>query len=600
MPKHYRPPGKKKEGNVAKYVTRSQAVKLLQVNLSTFRRLCILKGVFPREPKKKVKGNHHTYYHLKDIMFVKHDPLLEKFREMRTYDKKLKKAVAKKNKDLYERLRTRKPTYTLDRLILERYPKFADALRDLDDCLSMVHLFAALPALERENIEVKRIHNCRKLSHEWQAYIARTHKLRKVFISVKGIYYQAEVEGQKITWLTPHALQQVLPDDVDYNVMLTFLEFYETLVAFVNFKLYHSISVKYPPILDPQLEALAEELYALSRYLDANTRSSRPSGSNQVESQENEKQHDESDLRLAQLQHQLPHNEPGALMHLVEDAAGEDEEDEDTKECENLFKDMKFFLGREVPRESLLFVIPAFGGIVSWERDGAPFREADQSITHQIVDRPTQGHIFLSREYVQPQWIYDCVNARIILPTEGYLVGRVPPPHLSPFVDNEAEGYVPDYAETIKHLQAAASNEVLPMPGTVKEDLEDPQRLLVEGIIDRAEANEAAEKKRKMATLEKQYHDELKLELEGAQYSSSMINQNMESNAASGEAREKPVPDLQQIADDSANMSKIVMSRKKRRLLEAMEIGKKRKQANVDLLKERKKKSEAGQSSKEK
>lgn len=37
---------------------------------------------------------------------------------------------------------------------------------------------------------------------------------------------QAEVEGQKITWLTPHALQQVLPE-VDYRVLLTFLEFYE-------------------------------------------------------------------------------------------------------------------------------------------------------------------------------------------------------------------------------------------------------------------------------------------------------------------------------------------------------------------------------------
>ena len=42
----------------------------------------------------------------------------------------------------------------------------------------------------------------------------------------------------------------------------------------------------------------------------------------------------------------------------------------------------------------------------------------------QIVDRPTQSHVFLSRAYVQPQWVFDCVNARIILPTEGYLVGR--------------------------------------------------------------------------------------------------------------------------------------------------------------------------------
>ncbi|KAA8530201.1 hypothetical protein F0562_004910 [Nyssa sinensis] len=595
MPKHYRPPGKKKEGNVARYITRTHAVKYLQVSLSLFRKLCILKGIFPREPKKKVKGNHHTYYHMKDILFLKHEPLLEKFRDIRAYDKKVKKAVSKKNRDLAERLLTRKPTYTLDMLIRERYPKFIDALRDLDDCLSMVHLFAALPAIEREKIQVKRIHNCRRLSHEWQAYISRSHKLRKTFISVKGIYYQAEVEGQKITWLTPHALQQVLPEDVDYNIMLTFLEFYETLIAFVNFKLYHSINVKYPPILDPRLEALAADLYALSRYLDANSKAPpvesqavSSSGSEQVEVQQKGTEVDESELRLAQLQHQLPSNEPGALMHLVEDAVGEDEDDEETRECKTLFKNMKFFLSREVPRESLLFVIPAFGGVVSWEGEGAPFNESDQSITHQIVDRPTQGHKFLSREYVQPQWVYDCVNARIILPVEEYMVGRVPPPHLSPFVDHEAEGYVPEYAETIKRLQAAARKEVLPMPGMEKEDLDDPQNLLVEGIINRAEAIEAAEKKRKMSILQKQYHDELKMELQGVQYS-SVSNVNKQKSAEDAEAQEDSLPDMQQIVEDNANLSKVVMSRKKRRLYEAMQIGKERKRAHVDLLKNRKK-----------
>lgn len=43
-----------------------------------------------------------------------------------------------------------------------RYPTFVDALRDLDDCLTMVHLFAALPAVDGERVEVKRIHNCRR------------------------------------------------------------------------------------------------------------------------------------------------------------------------------------------------------------------------------------------------------------------------------------------------------------------------------------------------------------------------------------------------------------------------------------------------------
>ncbi|KAI3729963.1 hypothetical protein L6452_18636 [Arctium lappa] len=202
-----------------------------------------LQRCFSPGPKEEGEGKHHTYYHMKDILFLKHEPLLEKFREMRAYEKKVKKSVSKKNKDLAERL----------------YPKFIDSLRDSDDCLTMVHLFVVLHAIERENIQVERIHNCRGLSLEWQAYISRTHKLRKVFISVKGIYYQAEVEGQNVTWLTPQALQQVMPQDADYKIMLTFLEFYEVY------------------------------LYALTRYVDAKDQTK---GAN-VE---------ESELRLAQLQ----------------------------------------------------------------------------------------------------------------------------------------------------------------------------------------------------------------------------------------------------------------------------------------------------------
>lgn len=610
MPKHYRPAGKKKEGNAARYITRSQAVKYLQVSLSVFRRLCIFKGIFPREPKKKVKGNQHTYYHMKDIHFLKHEPLLEKLRDMRAYERKIKKAKSKKNKDLADRLLTRQPSYTLDMLIRERYPKFIDALRDMDDCLTMVHLFAALPAKDKEKIQVKRIHNCRRLSHEWQAYVSRTHKLRKAFISVKGTYYQAEVEGQKITWLTPHTLQQVLPQDVDYNIMLTFLEFYETLLAFVNFKLYHSINIAYPPILDPRLEALAADLYALSRYFDASSRVTSASISDQVEDPKESTELDESELRLAQLQHQLPSNEPGALMQLVEDNIDESEDDE-TRKCKALFKNLRFFLSREVPRESLLFVIPAFGGVVSWEGDGAPYEESDQSITHQVVDRPTQGHLYLSRKYIQPQWIFDCLNARIILPTDDYMVGRTPPPHLSPFVDNEAEGYVPEYAETIKRLQAAARKEILPMPGVGQEDLDDPQNLLLEGVIDRAEAIEAAERKRKMSIYEKQYHDELKKEVQGSDNPTvadaiketvvkDARNDMQNVNDEHTEDGEEFLPDLQQKSKDAANMSKVVMSNKKRKLLEAMEIGEKRKLDKVNKLKERKRNIEDSKKKKKK
>lgn len=42
-----------------------------------------------------------------------------------------------------------------------------------------------------------------------QAWLVRTNALRRTFVSVKGFYFQAEVVGQPVTWLVPHALSQV-------------------------------------------------------------------------------------------------------------------------------------------------------------------------------------------------------------------------------------------------------------------------------------------------------------------------------------------------------------------------------------------------------
>ena len=56
---------------------------------------------------------------------------------------------------------------------------------------------------------------------------------------------------------------QVLPADVDYRVMLTFLDFYHTLLQFVLFKLYHALGVRYPPQVDPRLEEAAAGLTAI-------------------------------------------------------------------------------------------------------------------------------------------------------------------------------------------------------------------------------------------------------------------------------------------------------------------------------------------------
>ena len=70
----------------------------------------------------------------------------------------------------------------------------------------MIFLFASLPSNAKLSPEL--IENCTRLAAEWQLYVVHTQALRKVFLSIKGVYYQAEVFDQTVTWLVPYQFTQ--------------------------------------------------------------------------------------------------------------------------------------------------------------------------------------------------------------------------------------------------------------------------------------------------------------------------------------------------------------------------------------------------------
>lgn len=436
-------------GSATNYITRNKARKKLQLSLPDFRRLCILKGIYPHEPKHKKKVNKgstapRTFYLLKDIRFLLHEPIVGKFRDYKIFVRKLKKAYGKTEWSAVERLKENKPTYKLDHIIKERYPSFIDALRDIDDALCMCFLFSTFARTGK--CHVQTIQLCRRLTVEWMNYVIASRSLRKVFISIKGIYYQAEVMGQLITWLVPYQFSHDHPTDVDYRVMATFTEMYTTLLGFINFRLYHSLNLLYPPKLDVQAESGLkeenEEDYAMDSesYLEKLSALSASLARVVSTAEEEEAQLDQFPIE-------------GEDMENMEAREREQKQQEAQKK---LFEGLKFFLNREVPRESLAFVIRCFGGQVAWDKSvciGSTYEVTDETITHQIVDRPNIDKQYINRYYIQPQWVYDCVNAKILLPVEDYFLGVTLPPHLSPFVEEKDGDYVPPEKLKIMALQ---------------------------------------------------------------------------------------------------------------------------------------------------
>jgi pescadillo len=106
-----------------------------------------------------------------------------------------------------------------------RYPTFVDAVRDIDDALCMIFLFASLPSDGR--VSPALVENCARLAAEWQLYIMHTHSLRKCFLSIKGVYYQAEVVDQTVTWLVPYSFTQyvrLVLVVVDLSIIYTYLQ----------------------------------------------------------------------------------------------------------------------------------------------------------------------------------------------------------------------------------------------------------------------------------------------------------------------------------------------------------------------------------------
>jgi pescadillo protein len=591
-----------------------------------------------------------------------HEPLLNKFRDQKALAKKIARSLGRGEVSDAARLeKNHAPKLTLDHVIKERYPTFIDALRDLDDALSLLFLFATLPSTT--HVPAKTVALCQRVCHEFQHYLIVTNSLRKSFLSIKGIYYQATIQGQDIMWLVPYRFVQRVNGDVDYRIMATFVDFYTTLLGFVNFRLYSGIGLRYPPKFDTRSDENGAELSAFT--LEGRTVGQQPKAIESKKTQANENKEVSSDLQAkvdkviksagldqtSDEQAMDTTEENTDAIDKFEPAAPEadtlPQPDMSGNEAGALFAPFVFYISREAPKAPLEFILHSFGcKRIGWDAvlGGGAFThdETDPRITHQIVDRPQlpqeslptipaandaaqkvkPGTRIPGRTYVQPQWVWDCINEGKLLRADLYAPGATLPPHLSPWVKPSRGGYDPraslaeqeEEGEAEMAEDAEDSDEEMEDEAPVDEKAaveEESEEESVDGGMDVAgtdddeseeedeeddedfggfEENEAAtESDDDDEAAQNQHQRELEAEAAGLPFTA---------NSATDESSKKKTAQSKKLAakkkkeDEELERQKMMMSRKKRKLLEKMMYSNKKQSDEAAKLRSKRRKLE--------
>lgn len=487
----------------------------------------------------------------------------------------------------------------------------------------MIFLFASLPSDAK--VSASLVENCARLAAEWQLYVMHTRSLRKVFLSIKGVYYQAEVLDQIVTWLVPYQFTQnvgtsrhrssrsvlniiyplplQIPSDVDIRVMLTFLELYQTLLGFVFFKLYTDTGLVYPPPLDVKKDEGGAGVGAFT--LQEALRSTNVSSITKSASAEADvKRISSKDVRQTiKAINATNSTDVDAEMPDIDPTPAEPEEEfvpqpstSNPQEAVSLptlqslssipqstttklFAPYTFWLSRETSRPIFEFLVRCLGGRIGWPAtsgSGSPFDESDDSITHVIIDRPIvtkEGETDAERErrqgrkYVQPQWVVDCINAGKILLEEPYAQGKTLPPHLSPF-EGRADAYDP-----IAGLQ---TDDV----AMVEDEEEDESEVEDDGQPE-DEGEDTATREQAALKAISAAEDLVALRAAELEAEAAGVDPAVFEKEVKKAKKKVKVVGTEKEADGEDDMNKMLMSNKQRKLYERMKFGERKRAGEV-------------------
>jgi pescadillo protein len=326
-------------------------------------------------------------------------------------------------------------------------------------------------------------------------------------------------------------------------------------MSFINYRLYTSINLVYPPKLDMDKDDAGAGLAAyLIQSASEHVQAEQPS-TQTLPVKDTTKQLASLASKIASLANdpQTDSSETVIIPALDEDSLDIfTSADPDTNlpqptmsttsPSNSLFTGLHMYISRETPVDALTFLLLSFNvSTLSTDPTAgpSPYPESDTRITHEICDRgKLPASIVPGRKYVQPQWIVDSINRGELLDESAYIPGAELPPHLSPFVEKQDWKYDPEAP-----LDVESESEVEEVVEQDGDEEQEHQRL----VVAEAAGEQTVEKKTKKKAVK--VADEEK------------------------EAKE---------------MAKIMMSNKNRRLLDAMEYGNRKRKGETEKLQSRK------------
>lgn len=240
------------------------------------------------------------------------------------------------------------------------------------------------------------------------------------------------------------------------------------------------------------------------------------------------------------------------------------------KKRRKLFSKCTFLFNREVPIYSLQYLVMSFGGFFY------TLDEVDQNpelkYSHHVVDRPVKTKSS-SIEMIQPQYIVDCLNNLFLLPTQQYAPGAALPAHLSPFVDNQKMGYVPNRQKEISHMKG---EEIQASESENEEEEKKPPT-----------AKQTKENKKEASSKSKGDADSSSEESDDNEESESEEEINVEAIQAERKAANAQLKaDLQK---EQKELAKVLMTNKQRKLYQKAEDEQKQKTEQAKKLRAKRK-----------